>query len=614
MEGFLRVDSNAGTSSPSFNLDNADATSICPLITPSPPTNALVDPQPEPKKPSYQIGEELAEKLQKVHDKGDVDSISSASSSELPASSQLLEGNNFLGKPIDEEVGAEGGKVTPLELTFRNPIDDYFFTSWNWPLIRKVSLYFYISALIGMVALVVGLIATLPKTCNPPTEWHQGNLFYEIFPASFYSSQQRSKGDLKGIALRADYLMRLGVRGVRLNPIFTSPDYPNDSDNPLSLIEIDRDLGTIEDFKKLVKDLNSRNISLILDLPVSSFIEKPAPKKVTNKIVLSKNGTEEAPDLSNIGNDLSHVDGALEYWRLHGVKGFYLKGLETHAAEYQTARLLRRWKKLIQPNQIFIVSEEVINLTPKENINIVLNNVDLVDVKLDIEKGVARMIAQIDAIQNGTLFSKPGMPWVHWSIGNMYSPRVASVIPHGNPTLGVILLQMMLPGTPSIFYGDELGLHDISDPHKERQDVKHLHQLTMMPWKGVKESRVLPWMYGGKVIANFEQIDAIMKMVELRSRSPSIYMNAVYKQGVNKANAEVKYTKGDFVAIQRWYPRRKSYVVASNLGSRNFSADLSLLLYTGQVVVGPKVNSTPEEISFKQINLFPGESVVIVLD
>lgn len=91
-------------------------------------------------------------------------------------------------------------------------------------------------------------------------------------------------------------------------------------------------------------------------------------------------------------------------------------------------------------------------------------------------------------------------------------------------------------------------------------------------------------------------------------------MNAVYKQGVNKANAEIKYSQDNFLVIQRWYPRRKSYVVASNLGETKISADLSLLLYTGQVIVGPRADSISESVSFKEVNLWPGESVVIVLD
>ncbi|CAH1122549.1 unnamed protein product [Ceutorhynchus assimilis] len=616
MEGYLSVDPNAGTSShlSSFNTDNADSTSICPLITPSPPTNALVDSVPEPIEPIYQIGEALAEKLQKVHDtdKCDVDSMSSASSSEQPASTQLLDGTSFLNMPADEEAGTEGGKITPLELTFRNPTEDYFFMSWNWPVIRKISLYIYISVLIGMVALVVSLIATLPKTCNPPTEWYQGNLFYEIFPASFYRPNQTREGNLEGVSVKADYLMKLGVRGVRLNSIFTSPHYPIDYENASTLTEIDSKLGTLEDFKNLVRHLKSRNMSLILDLPVSSFIQKASLMRKL-PITITRNATEEPNDFLNISYDFEPVEEAMQYWLLHGVEGFYLKGLESHATDFYTARLIKRWKKLLGPNRILIISEEVVNLTPKENSNIILNHVDLVDVKLNIEKGVAEIIQQIDAVQNGSLFSRPGTPWVHWSIGNVNSNRLANILPFGNATLGATLLQMMLPGTPSIFYGDEIGLNQV--PDDDRKDIKHLRQLTMMPWQNEHIAwKVHPWLYGGDTVAHFTQIEAIIRMVELRNQSPSIYMNAVYKQGVNKANAEVKYSQENFLVVQRWYPRRKSYVVASNLGSTKISADLSLLLYSGQVIVGPRIDSTPETISFKEVNLWPGESVVIVLD
>ncbi|KAH1017545.1 neutral and basic amino acid transport protein rBAT-like [Dendroctonus ponderosae] len=612
MEGFLRVDHNAGTSSPSssFNPDNADSTSICPLITPSPPTNALVDPIPEPIEPNYQIGAQLAEKLQMVHGKCDGDSISSASS-EQPVTSQLLDGTNFLSLPLDEEAGVEGGKAASLELTFRNPTEDYFFMSWNWPFIRKVSLYLYLSGLIGMVALVIGLIATLPKTCNPETQWYQGKVFYEIFPASFYSSSQEMEGNLKGISMKADYIMQLNVRAVRLNSIFRSSHYPKDFENTINAMEIDSTLGNLEDFKSLVLHLNSRNISLMLDLPVASIIQNSSAKKF---IIAPRNETEEPSDFFNVSYDFDPVEDAIQFWLLHGVEGFYLKGLEKFADQHDTARLVRKWKKLLGPHRILIVSEETLNRTPKKNLNIVLNNIDLVDVKLDIEKGVSEIIKQIDAVQNGSLFTKPGMPWVHWSIGNVNSNRLANILPFGNGTLGAALLQLMLPGTPSIFYGDEIGLSQIADPEEERKDIKHLHQLTMMPWKG-EQPKVLPWIYGGsKSPPHFDQVNAIVRMTELRMQSPSIYMNAVYKEGVNKANAEVKYWQENFLVVQRWYPRRKSYVVASNLGSNHISTDLSMLLYTGQVIVGPKVDSILESISFKEVSLWPGESVVIVLD
>lgn len=67
MDGFLRVQGNLpGSPTSSYLAD--DAASTCNLINPSPPTNALVNPIPteqEDESP-YNIGEELANKLQQV--------------------------------------------------------------------------------------------------------------------------------------------------------------------------------------------------------------------------------------------------------------------------------------------------------------------------------------------------------------------------------------------------------------------------------------------------------------------------------------------------------------------------------------------------------------------
>ncbi|XP_030753193.1 4F2 cell-surface antigen heavy chain-like [Sitophilus oryzae] len=414
-----------------------------------------------------------------------------------------------------------------------------------------------LSGLAAIIAVVTVMIARLPKSCNPTTEWYQRNLLYEIFPASFYSSTYKME----------------------------------DFEKASSLTEIDPILGTLEDFKSLVKHLKSRNISLILDLPVLSFIQKHVAKKAITTSNEVRNATMDPKSDYLKLEDFDLVEDTIQFWALHGVDGFYLKGLEHHAEDYTTARLIRHWKKLLGSDKILIISDNIVDATPKENLNIILNNFDLIDVKLNIEKGVSYVTKQIDSIQNSSLFTKPGMPWVQWSLGNINSNRLANVLNYGNATLGATLLQMMLPGTPSVFYGDEIGLHEISDPEENRKDIKHLHQLMMMPWRN-EQSKVLPWIYGGNANALYDQVE----------------------QGDNKANAEVMYAEKDFLVIQRWYPRRKAYVVASNLGSNKISADLSTLLYTGQVVVGPRADSTSETISFKEVNLLPGESVVIVLD
>lgn len=484
--------------------------------------------------------------------------------------------------------------------------------SWNWPLIRKVSLGMFLSGLVAMVALVITMIWTLPKTCDPYTEWYQGKVFYEIFPASFYaSSRKHMYGDFKGIALKSDYLHSLGIQGVRLNSIFKTPNYPDDYKNVSSLIEIAPQLGTIEDFDKLVKDyLKPKNISLILDLPVFPILRQMSWKKQISNL------TNQEPSVeflrSESGNDV--IEESLLYWINHGAKGFYLKGLEYFVDDPNLGQSLRRWKNLIGPERIFIISENVINSLPKQSLNLILNSVDLVDIRLEIEKGLTAVTKQIVSVQNGTLFSRRGFPWVHWSLGDeSLSTRLANILPHGNATLGATLLQLMLPGTPCIFYGNEIGLQQISDPEGERKDQQHLHHFTFMSWEEKKSGQVLPWMHGEKTSSDFGQAKSVAEMIGLRMRSPAIFYNSILRDGDSKANSEVIFSRGSLLVIQRWYPRRKSFVVVSNLGNATITQDLSTLLYSGIVVIGPRTESKSESISFKDISLWPGESVVIQL-
>lgn len=484
----------------------------------------------------------------------------------------------------------------------------------------------FLSILFASFALVIATVVTLPRTCNPPVAWYQGSLIYEIFPASFQDTNNDGIGDLKGIAIRAAYIKSLGARAVRLNSIFPAEHYPEDFSNVTSLVTIHKSLGTMHDFDLLVYALHSRNISLILDLPLYPVVREI---KLSKLFLHTKNKTEslleymkddyvskaEFVDESNA----DPISEAIDFWIKQGVDGFYLKGLEHFVYSEHFREAVRNWKLMIGPERVLIVNYQVLEMAPDNSIDILLNRIDLVDVKLDLETDTNSIRHQVESIQNGTLFSKAGVPWVHWSIGNVESRRLASRLSHGNATLGATLLQLMLPGTQSIFYGDEVGLQDVSDPENEREDVKHIHQLAAMAWdtneRQFSSKDVLPWMHGLPTHSAFSQRKLVAQMAELRERSPAIYINTIVKDGLIRANAEVKYSEKGIIVIQRWYPRRNSFVVVTNLGSEKFSADLSKMYYGGRVVVGPRADSkSNENISFKDISLWPGESVVIELD
>ena len=85
-------------------------------------------------------------------------------------------------------------------------------------------------------------------------EWWRGGVIYQIYPRSYQDSNDDGIGDLAGITARLDYISELGVDGIWISPIFTSPmkDMGYDVSD---YRDIDPIFGDLNDFDKLVKKL-----------------------------------------------------------------------------------------------------------------------------------------------------------------------------------------------------------------------------------------------------------------------------------------------------------------------------------------------------------------------
>lgn len=103
--------------------------------------------------------------------------------------------------------------------------------------------------------------------------------FYQVFVGSFSDSNKDGIGDLKGLVNRLDYLndgkpnsgKSLGVTGLWLSPIMSSPSYHKY--DVTNYYEIDPSFGTMEDFKKLLKEAHKRGIKVIIDLVINHTSE-----------------------------------------------------------------------------------------------------------------------------------------------------------------------------------------------------------------------------------------------------------------------------------------------------------------------------------------------------
>lgn len=96
--------------------------------------------------------------------------------------------------------------------------------------------------------------------------WPDG-VAYEIFVQSFADADGDGIGDFRGLTSRLDYLEELGIRAVWLMPIGPSPSYHKY--DVTDYRDVHPDYGTLDDFKAFVREAHARDIAVIIDLVVN---------------------------------------------------------------------------------------------------------------------------------------------------------------------------------------------------------------------------------------------------------------------------------------------------------------------------------------------------------
>ncbi|MGZ6123668.1 MAG: alpha-amylase family glycosyl hydrolase [Myxococcales bacterium] len=103
-----------------------------------------------------------------------------------------------------------------------------------------------------------------PGSSRELQTWANGAVFYEVFVRSFQDSDGDGKGDLKGLISRLDYLRDLGVDALWLMPVFASPSYHGY--DTADYETINPDYGTNADFARLLEEAHRRGLRVVVDL------------------------------------------------------------------------------------------------------------------------------------------------------------------------------------------------------------------------------------------------------------------------------------------------------------------------------------------------------------
>jgi alpha-glucosidase len=95
-------------------------------------------------------------------------------------------------------------------------------------------------------------------------QWWKHALIYQIYPRSFFDSNDDGIGDLWGITQKLDYVAALGVDAVWISPFYRSPmeDFGYDISDYRA---VDPIFGTLDDFRELLEKAHGLGLKVLID-------------------------------------------------------------------------------------------------------------------------------------------------------------------------------------------------------------------------------------------------------------------------------------------------------------------------------------------------------------
>ena len=219
----------------------------------------------------------------------------------------------------------------------------------------------------------------------------------------------------------------------------------------------------------------------------------------------------------------------------------------------------------------------------------------------------------------------PQNAWPNWVLGNHDQPRITSRVGLQQAKVAAMLL-LTLRGTPTIYYGEELGMRDVPVPFDEVQDPQGLNMpdknlsrdpaRTPMQWDNSEYagfSNTKPWL---RQASTYKRVN-----VEIQKDDPYSHLN-LYRRLIELRQAEPALMFGDYrpvfadqqaLAYIRQAPGQKSFLILLNLSHRPCYLKLQHMRINGTVVL-----STSSELEgttvHEAIQLSGDEGIIVELE
>src|ERR1700733_15281645 len=364
--------------------------------------------------------------------------------------------------------------------------------------------------------------------------WWQSAVIYEIYPRSFQDTNADGIGDLNGILQRLDYLVQLGIDAIWISPIYPSPmaDFGYDVANYCGIDPIFGTMADFDHLLeqshtrglRLLLDLVPNHTSDQHPWFVESrssrenakrdwYIWRDEPNNWTSQFGGSAwefdaatgqyychSFLKQQPDLNWRSPDVkAAMFDALRFWLRKGVDGFrvdvmwliikddqfrdnppnpgYRPGMpsnqrflsvynadrpEVHDIVTEMRNVVDEFTERVLIGEIYLPVPQLMTYYGK----------DLRGANLPFNFHLLQCAWTAEAVAQviGDYYrSLPEGAWPNWVLGNHDQPRIASRIGPQQARVAAMLL-FTLPGTLTIYYGEEIGMTNVPIAPGQVQD------------------------------------------------------------------------------------------------------------------------------------------------
>jgi alpha-glucosidase len=209
----------------------------------------------------------------------------------------------------------------------------------------------------------------------------------------------------------------------------------------------------------------------------------------------------------------------------------------------------------------------------------------------------------------------PEHAWPNWVLGNHDNPRVASRVGTAQTRVAAVLL-LTLSGTPTLYYGDEIGMVDVDIAFNEIRDPAELRQpgigqgrdpeRTPMRWDGSLPNAGFtngrPWLPMGTTTSVRDQDTDASSTLSLYRRLLALRRsNAALVQGT----IENVVAYGDVLTYERRYLNQRLFI-GLNMGVENATVQSC----SGVVLLSTLAARDGEALAGDVIRLAAGEALI----